>query len=94
MSIGEIIVTTLLLFLAPLTTAKAGEQAKFYNDKGQVQGTATPQGDGTVKFRDATGKVTGSATTGPDGTTRYYGPDGKSLGTSSGPTRALFPERR
>jgi hypothetical protein len=93
MSIGEIITTIFILFVAP-AVATAGEQTIIRDAQGRTTGTATPQGDGTVKWRDSSGRVIGSATTDSSGTTRYYGPDGRSIGTSTGPMRPMFPERR
>jgi hypothetical protein len=90
---AEILIAIFLLFVQPAVTS-AGEQTTFRDSSGRTTGTATSQGDGTVKFRDAQPRSTGSATTDPSGQTKYYDASGKVIGTSNGPVRAPFPERR
>jgi hypothetical protein len=93
MSIGEIIVTTFLLFVAPAVAA-AEPQTTFRDAQGKTVGTAASEGSGTVKFRDSQGRTAGTATTDSSGQTRYYDAQGRSIGTSTGAVRAPFPERR
>jgi streptogramin lyase len=77
MKINTIFLTFVLALCA--TTARAGEQTRFYAADGKSIGTAAPQGDGSVRYFDARGNSLGTSNT-TGGTTRFYGPDGKPTG--------------
>jgi hypothetical protein len=82
--------TTLMIIGAAMfvpSSAKAGEQTRFYDSKGNSIGTATPQGEGTIKYRDAGGRTLGTSTTTPGGVTTFYGSDGSVTGKSYGPSK-------
>jgi hypothetical protein len=77
LSIGMIV-----LMLLGVERASAEPQTRtFYNDKGQVTGTATTRGN-TTTFSNERGQATGRAERRNDGTTNFYDSMGRMIGSS------------
>jgi hypothetical protein len=71
-----------VVVLAALAMPASAEPSTVYrNDKGQITGYATKQGNTTV-FTDAMGRQTGRAVRSRDGTTIIYDAMGRQIGTA------------
>jgi hypothetical protein len=82
LSVGMIV-----LMLLGVVRASAEPQTRtFYNDKGQVTGTATTRRN-TTMFENERGQEIGRAERRPDGSTIYFDDRGRIIGTSRGPAR-------
>jgi hypothetical protein len=92
--IGAVIVVGLVLGLFALmaVTANAGEQTRFYDNRGSSLGTAVPQGQGSVRYYDSLGRSLGTSTT-TGNTTRFYDAGGRSVGSATSPGSLAFPRR-
>jgi YD repeat-containing protein len=58
-------VSIVLVWNSGITRGHAGEQTRFYDDRGRPTGTATTDSQGTTVFRDDRGNVTGRASSPP-----------------------------
>jgi YD repeat-containing protein len=77
LSVGMIV-----LMLLGVVRASAEPQTRtFYNDRGQVTGTAMTRGN-TTTFSNERGQSVGRAGRRPDGTTNFYDDKGRIIGTS------------
>jgi YD repeat-containing protein len=77
---------TFLALIATVGAANAEERTQqFYNDKGQIIGTATRNGNQTT-FRNQKGQLTGTSTT-RGNTTIFYDSMGRQQGTATSPGR-------
>jgi hypothetical protein len=56
-----VVVSLVLVFSSGITRSHAGEQTRFYDERGRSTGTATTDSQGTTVFRDDRGRVTGRA---------------------------------
>jgi hypothetical protein len=71
-----------MIILVLIGHVRAEPQTRtFYNDKGQVTGTATTRGN-TTMFSNDKGQVTGRAERRTDGTTNFYDEKGRMIGSS------------
>jgi hypothetical protein len=77
LSVGMIV-----LMLLGVVRASAEPQTRtFYNDKGQVTGTATTRGN-TTTYSNEKGQQTGRAERSKDGTIRFYDEKGRNVGSA------------
>jgi hypothetical protein len=67
--------------------AHAGEQTRFYDNRGNSTGTATTDSQGTTVFRNDRGNTTGTASTDSQGTTVFRDDRGNVTGRASRPSR-------
>jgi YD repeat-containing protein len=74
---------TIVLALSATVSARAEDQSRFYDARGNSLGTAATTGN-TTTFRDALGRTTGTATRLPDGRTEFRDARGRLTGTSGG----------
>jgi YD repeat-containing protein len=92
----ELAVIVLIAVVAGLVftivSARAGEQTRFYDSRGNSVGTATPYGNGSVRYYDARGKTVGTSTT-TGNTTRFYDASGRPIGSATSPGSLAFPRR-
>ena len=73
--------------LALLAGAAAAESTQlFYNERGQITGSASARGNVTT-FRDRTGKMTGTAERQRDGSVQYRDGMGRLTGSATTPRR-------
>jgi YD repeat-containing protein len=63
----------MMVLALAIIDARAEEQTRFYDARGNSIGTAVPQGEGSVRYYDARGKSLGTSTTTGRSTT-FYGP--------------------
>jgi YD repeat-containing protein len=78
---------TLAAMLALLASAAAAEPTQlFYNDRGQITGTASTSGRVTT-FRDRNGRMSGTAERMRDGSVQYRDAMGRLTGSASAPRR-------
>jgi hypothetical protein len=74
-------VAMIVLMLLGVVRASAEPRTQtFYNDKGQVTGTATTRGNATT-FQNQRGQEMGRAERRPDGSTIYYDSMGRMIGS-------------
>jgi hypothetical protein len=77
----------LFILLIVLVSAKAEEQTRVYDSRGNSIGTAAPQGQGSVRYYDRRGNSLGTSTTNSTGTTTFYGSRGNVTGSTITPRR-------
>jgi hypothetical protein len=73
---------TIVVLLASITMAHAEPSRRFYNEKGQIVGTATTNNNGVTTFRDSKGVVTGTSVH-HGGTTTFFNANGQRTGTAA-----------
>ena len=76
---------TLLLLLAAMAVAEAGEQTRIFDRNGRSIGTATPSSDGSMRFRDERGRSLGTSSTRENAggsTTDFFDARGNRIGSS------------
>jgi YD repeat-containing protein len=72
----------LVLALSATISARAEDQSRFYDARGNSIGTAATTGNVTT-FRDARGRTTGTATRLPDGRVDFRDARGRRIGSSN-----------
>src|SRR5262245_45249623 len=81
--------TGLLIFamwVLSFVPARAEPSTLFYNERGQITGSASTSGNVTT-FRDRQGRMSGTAERTSNGTTIFRDGQGKLTGSATGPAR-------
>ena len=79
-----ILAAAIAVMVVTVYAARAEEQIRVYDSRGNSIGTATPQGDSSIRYRDAGGNSIGTSTT-TGNTTTFYGLGGNVTGKTVGP---------
>ena len=81
--------TGLLIFvmwILSFVPAHAESSTLFYNERGQITGSASSSGN-TTTFRDRQGRMSGTATRDANGTVTYRDGSGRMTGSATAPRR-------